>query len=86
VVDRTGDALRIVDQAIMPRLRGRGFGTAIMQALMDEAGRGGLAVRLNVVVSNDAAIRLYLGLGFVPIATAPLHIEMEWRAAAASPG
>ena len=86
VVDRTGDALRIVDQAIMPPLRGRGFGTAIMQALMDEAGRCGLAVRLNVVVSNDAAIRLYLRLGFVPVATAPLHIEMEWRVAAAPPG
>jgi GNAT superfamily N-acetyltransferase len=82
VVDRSGSALRIVDQAIVPARRGRGFGTAIMQALMDKASRTGLPLRLNVASSNDAAMRLYLRLGLVPIHVEPLSIEMEWRAPA----
>jgi ribosomal protein S18 acetylase RimI-like enzyme len=78
VVDRPGHELHIVDQAIVPPLRNRGLGTAIMKALMDEAGRAGLKVRLLVASTNDPSMRLYLRLGFVPIATEPFYIEMEW--------
>jgi RimJ/RimL family protein N-acetyltransferase len=80
VVDRPLTMVHIVDQAVVPAERNRGIGTAIMQALMDEAGRIGLPVRLKVASSNDPSMRLYLRLGFVPIETAPLFIEMEWRA------
>jgi ribosomal protein S18 acetylase RimI-like enzyme len=66
----------------VPSLRNRGLGTTIMKALMDEAGRVGLPVRLKVASTNDSAMRLYLRLGFVPIHTDLLHIEMEWRAPA----
>jgi ribosomal protein S18 acetylase RimI-like enzyme len=82
VVDRPGDVLHIVDQAIVPPLCNRGLGTTIMKALMDEAGRAGLPLRLKVASTNDAAMRLYLRLGLVPIATEPFHIEMEWQAPA----
>jgi ribosomal protein S18 acetylase RimI-like enzyme len=84
VVDRPGDMIYIVDQAIVPPLRSRGFGTAIMTALMKEAGATGLPVRLKVASSNDAAMRLYLRLGFVPIHSDPLYVEMEWLAPAAT--
>jgi ribosomal protein S18 acetylase RimI-like enzyme len=80
VVNRPGTMLHIVDQAIVPELRNRGLGTAIMKALMDDAGRAGLPVRLKVASTNDPSMRLYLRLGFVPIRTEPLFIEMEWRA------
>jgi ribosomal protein S18 acetylase RimI-like enzyme len=53
-----------------------------MKALMDEAGRAGLPVRLKVASTNDPSMRLYLRLGFVPVATEPFYIEMEWRAPA----
>jgi ribosomal protein S18 acetylase RimI-like enzyme len=87
VVNRPGTMLHIVDQAIVPALRNRGLGTAIMRSLMDEAGQAGLPVRLKVASTNDPSMRLYLRLGFVPIRTEPLHIEMEWQAPAdASPG
>ncbi len=79
VVDRPGTMLHIVDQAIVPELRGRGIGTAIMRALMDEAAAMGLPVRLKVASSNDPSMRLYLRLGFVPIETLPLYIELEWK-------
>src|SRR5262249_46377085 len=59
VVDRPGSMLHIVDQAIIPALRSRGIGTAIMRALMDEAGAAGLPVRLEVASENDPSLRLY---------------------------
>ena len=81
VVDRPCSMVHIVDQAIIPELRGQGIGTAIMRTLMDEAGRMGVPVRLKVASSNDPSMRLYLRLGFVPIKTVPLYVELEWKAA-----
>jgi ribosomal protein S18 acetylase RimI-like enzyme len=82
VVDRPGAAVRIVDQALVPQFRNLGIGTAIMRALMQEASRAGLPMRLHVTSSNDAALRLYSRLGFVPVETSATHIELEWRAPA----
>ena len=81
-MDRSGGVLHIVDQALMPRWRNRGLGTAIMTALMQEAAANGLPLRLSVMSGNNAAIRLYRRLGFVPVSTEPPSIGMEWRAAA----
>jgi ribosomal protein S18 acetylase RimI-like enzyme len=82
VVDRPGTMLHIVDQAIIPELRNRGIGTAVMRAFMDEASAAGLPVRLAVASENDPSLRLYRRLGFVPIKTVPLYMELEWRACA----
>jgi ribosomal protein S18 acetylase RimI-like enzyme len=79
VVDRPGTLLHIVDQAIVPELRNQGIGTAVMRALMDEASRSDLPVRLEVSSENDPSLRLYLRLGFVPIETQPFYIRLEWR-------
>lgn len=82
VVDRPGTFLRIVDQAISRDLRGRGIGSAVMRTLTDEAARAGVAVRLSVMSGNAAALRLYLRLGFKPVAEIPASIELEWNAPA----
>ena len=79
VVDRSDTMMHIVDQAIVPTLRGRGIGTAIMRALMDEAQAAGLPVRLEVASENDPSFRLYQRLGFVPIETYPFYMRLEWR-------
>jgi ribosomal protein S18 acetylase RimI-like enzyme len=79
VVNRPGAMIHIVDQAVVPALRNRGIGTAIMRALMGEAARDGLPVRLKVASSNDPSMRLYVRLGFQLIDAAPLYLEMEWR-------
>lgn len=79
VVDRPGDRLDIVDQAIVRRLRNNGLGTAIMRSLLAEAGTQKQSVRLMVGSSNDPSLRLYLRLGFVPIESTPMYIAMEWR-------
>jgi len=78
VVDRPGDELHIVDQAIVPHMRSKGLGTAIMRTLMEEAAAAGVPVRLTVGSSNDPSLRLYLRLGFVPTGTVPMYIEMKW--------
>ena len=83
VVARSGAALRIVDQAIVPPQRNLGFGTTIMRAVMERAAQAGQTVRLKVASTNDPSMRLYLRLGFVPIETDPFYIEMEWPAGAA---
>ena len=82
VVDRPGDRIYLVDQAIVPELRSRGAGTAIMRALMEEAATAGLAVRLMVADSNDPSLKLYSRLGFRQIDQAMMYMEMEWRAPA----
>src|ERR1700726_3777708 len=78
VVNRPGTMLHIVDQAIVPELRNRGLGTAIMKALMDEATRNGLPVRLKVASTNDPSMRLYRRLGFVPTRNQPPSIGIGW--------
>jgi RimJ/RimL family protein N-acetyltransferase len=79
VVDRPGNAVRIIDQAITPAFRNLGLGTTIMRSLMQEAAELGLPVRLMVFSGNDPSRRLYDRLGFVPIREIPTHIELEWR-------
>jgi ribosomal protein S18 acetylase RimI-like enzyme len=82
VVDRPGAMLHLVDQAIVPQWRGRGVGTAIVRALMDEARAAEVPVRLEVAAESDPSLRLYLRLGFVPVETASLNARLEWRPAA----
>jgi ribosomal protein S18 acetylase RimI-like enzyme len=79
VVNRPGSEVHIVDHAIVPARRNQGIGTTIMRALMDEAARAALPVRLKVASSNDPSLRLYLRLGFRPIEEIPAYIELEWR-------
>lgn len=83
VVDRSGASVHIVDLALLPTERNHGAGSAIMRALMRETGEAGRPLRLTVAAGNEAAMRLYLRLGFAPIASELPHIEMEWRAAPA---
>jgi ribosomal protein S18 acetylase RimI-like enzyme len=80
VVDRPGTMVHIVDQALSPPYRNLGIGSAIMRALMDEAGRAGLPLRLQVASHNAGAQRLYMRLGFVAVATGATDAQLEWRA------
>ena len=79
MVDRGEKVVHIVDQAIVPELRNRGIGTAVMRALMEEARRTSRAVRLGVAAANDQALRLYRRLGFAPIETKEHYLWLEWR-------
>lgn len=80
VIDRAGRDIAIVDWAITPEMRGRGIGTAIMQAIVEEARRDCRQIRLKVASGNAAALRLYLRLGFEPVGTIPFYAELVWNA------
>lgn len=54
-----------VCMAVVPACRGRGVGTALLEALIEEADRRGVdALVLNVHLRNAAALRLYMACGF----------------------
>ena len=79
VVDRPAPELHVVDIVLSKPQRNRGIGTAIMQALMAEAGRAGKPVRLHVL-KNSRAIQFYQRLGFVTAGENGIYEQMEWRA------
>ena len=81
VVNRPGDCIHIVDQAISPQLRNQGLGTAVMRSLMEEAAADGLFMTLKVSNANDPSMKLYSRLGFEPVDESLEYIEMTWRAA-----
>ncbi|WP_238180929.1 GNAT family N-acetyltransferase [Methylobacterium trifolii] len=78
VTDRGAEAITIVDLALMPESQGRGLGTALVRAVLDEARAAGLPVRLSVLAGNPAARRLYERLGFTTVATSDLHHDLAW--------
>ena len=80
VVDRPGDRIHIVDHAIMPSWRNRGFGTAVIRALMAEAAEAAVMVRLKVASGNDPSLRLYARLGFTVAGKTAAYLDMAWRA------
>ncbi|EKV29133.1 Acetyltransferase, GNAT family [Caenispirillum salinarum AK4] len=73
------DAILVLDIVIIPGLRGRGHGGAILRAVMDAAAGRGQAVRLHVIGHNPAR-RLYERLGFRTVGDDGLRLAMEWRA------
>ena len=79
VVNRPGDHVHIIDQAVIPERRGQGLGTAMMRFLMDEATVLNQPVRLKLASDNDPSWKLYDRLGFRQVAEHNAYIEMEWR-------
>jgi ribosomal protein S18 acetylase RimI-like enzyme len=73
-----GGALHLVDIALAPAMRGHGIGTALLQALMDEARASALPIRLQVAANNDGAERLYRRLGFSQIRRDEAYVTMKW--------
>lgn len=70
--------LHIVDIALMPELRGKGLGAAILRALQTDARTRGVGVGIFVEKFNPA-LRLYRRLGFTDVADQGVYLEMEWR-------
>jgi ribosomal protein S18 acetylase RimI-like enzyme len=78
IVDRREDAIHIVDIALLPEFRGRGIGTQLLRSLIEEAA---MRRRKASIMSErtNAALRLYLRLGFTPVADDGVYLTLERR-------
>ena len=77
-VDRQDDCLRIIEFTLAPAYRGRGIGTDILRALMNEAYGGKVPVRLSVE-KNNPALSLYLRHGFQVTGDLRSRVDMAWH-------
>jgi ribosomal protein S18 acetylase RimI-like enzyme len=75
-VARWDEEIRIIDIALLPEHRGRGIGTALLTALLDEAAEAGKRLSIHVELNNPAR-RLYDRLGFTPVEERGLYLLME---------
>lgn len=71
--------LRIIDIALLPEFRGRGWGEAVLRDLMETTGATKRAVSIHVEKTNPA-MRLYTRLGFRTVEDKGVHDLMEWTA------
>lgn len=68
----------IVDIALLSEWRGKGVGTAILEALKAAGRASDKGVGIMVEKFNPA-LRLYRRLGFADVADHEVYLEMEWR-------
>jgi ribosomal protein S18 acetylase RimI-like enzyme len=69
--------LRVVDIALLPAFRGRGIGSALLDAVLREAQQSGKRVTIHVETSNPA-LALYQRLGFKELSVTGFHRLMAW--------
>lgn len=73
-----GGELRVLDIALLPPWRNRGYGSRLLDDILAEATAAGLPVTLYVEAHNPAR-RLYDRLGFVLIEEGDVYDLLEWR-------
>jgi ribosomal protein S18 acetylase RimI-like enzyme len=79
-IERWPSQHRIIDIALLPAHRDRGFGAALLRDLMDEARACSKAVSIHVEKHNPA-MRLYRRLGFQVVEDKGVYDLMRWSAA-----
>ena len=70
--------IRIVDISLLPEARNRGWGGALLRAVIDEARAAGQSVSIHVDLFNPAR-SLYDRLGFRPIEDRGPYLMMKWE-------
>lgn len=83
-VQRTQDAIHLMDISLVSEHRGKGIGTDLLKTLLEESASTGKPVRIFVEMNNPA-LRLYTRLGFQPIDTQGIYIQMKWIAGSSAP-
>ena len=75
-VHRGPSDIRIMDIALVPAYRGRGFGTTLLRGLIAEAEASRRKLSIHVEMNNPAR-RLYERLGFRPAGEHGVYVLME---------
>ena len=76
-VDRRADEIRIVDIALLPRFRGGGVGTLLVERLLREGNKSARPVSIHVE-RNNRALGLYRRLGFELASDGGVYLLMRW--------
>ena len=70
------DPPELQDVLVLPAARGRGVGTALVEAACEQArALGADRLRLTVSATNDGAAALYARLGFTDAGLPPKHVQ-----------
>lgn len=77
-LDERKTALHIIDIALKPAMRSKGYGTQILLAVQAAARQRRIPVELSVDRQNLPAKKLYLGLGFQVTGASDTHESMVW--------
>lgn len=85
ILHRSGTTIRLSELLVHPEMRGRGIGTALLQAVMATALELGRMVVARVWFDNPA-LKLFERAGFVDTYETDVDLVMEWRPPAAPPG
>ncbi len=85
IVDRTSDAIWLIDISLLPEHRNAGLGARLIRDLQAEAARAGKPVMLHVDKANRAR-HLYERLGFAKIFEDEIYLELAWRPGAEQMG
>lgn len=76
MLDESGVGVHIIDFVLEPGARGKGYGTAVLQAL--QAAAGERPIELSVDRQNLPARKLYQAHGFRVDAASDTHESMSW--------
>jgi ribosomal protein S18 acetylase RimI-like enzyme len=71
--------LHLVDLVLTPEIRGKGLGTAVLEALKQDAIVQRADIRLSVALDNPRAKALYLKEGFIVKTISETHQSMQWE-------
>jgi ribosomal protein S18 acetylase RimI-like enzyme len=72
--------IRVMDIALLPPFKGRGFGRRMMEPLLEEADRTGCTLSLHVE-QNNRVLAWYRRLGFVEAGVHGIYFRLERRPA-----
>lgn len=78
LVDRSSQAIRLVDIALLQAFRGRGIGAELIRDLQAEAEQTAKPLQLTVRKENAGARHLYERLGFTATAETELDCALQW--------
>jgi ribosomal protein S18 acetylase RimI-like enzyme len=76
LLERGADWHVVVDLVLLTRCRSRGIGTALMEAVLDDAADAGVPVRLTAAVSEPRLVAWYERLGFRVVERGDLAVVM----------
>jgi RimJ/RimL family protein N-acetyltransferase len=77
-IHRRPAEIRVMDIALLPPYRNRGYATSLLRDFQTEAATTARSLTIHVEQFNPA-LRLYTRLGFRPIAEHGVYLLMEWR-------